>query len=195
MECGIHGQSNFNPANLQCCCGTEAQTGFVPTSVHGFRCRHLLDIEISILNAFLHPSIVYQCVLFVVLLPTDPSNNLLSSSPFVSQLSLEFPDPCFWISRNFQFDLLSPLRRTPLLQRLGLSSSEEWIQILQCDCQSEPPIPSCFFSRLVSSETQTQLWVSNQISRCTSQRKKSISRCGASSWRRRTSTASARCWR
>ena len=113
--------------------------------LHGFRCRHLLDIEISILNAFLHPSIVYQCVLFVVLLPTDPSNNLLSSSPFVSQPSLEFPDPCIWISSIVQFDLLSPLRRTPLLQRSGLSSSEEWIQILQCDCQSGATNPVVLF--------------------------------------------------
>ena len=32
VECGIHGQLNTNPANLQCCCSTEAETGFVPTS-------------------------------------------------------------------------------------------------------------------------------------------------------------------
>ena len=32
VECGIRGQWNTNPANLQCCCGTEAETGFVPTS-------------------------------------------------------------------------------------------------------------------------------------------------------------------
>ena len=36
VECGVHGQQNTNPANLQCCrrccCSTEAETGLVPTS-------------------------------------------------------------------------------------------------------------------------------------------------------------------
>ena len=32
VECGIHGQWNTNPANLQCCCSAEAETGFAPTS-------------------------------------------------------------------------------------------------------------------------------------------------------------------
>ena len=32
----IHGQWNTNPANLQCCCTTEAETGFVPTSAQFF---------------------------------------------------------------------------------------------------------------------------------------------------------------
>ena len=36
VECGIHGQQNTNPANLQCCCSTEAETGFVPTSAQFF---------------------------------------------------------------------------------------------------------------------------------------------------------------
>ena len=45
------------------------------------------------------------------------------------------------ISRIVQLDLLSHLRRTPLLQRSELSSSEVWIQISLCDYPSEPPIP------------------------------------------------------
>ena len=32
VVCGIHGQQNTDPTNLQCFCGTEAQSGFVPTS-------------------------------------------------------------------------------------------------------------------------------------------------------------------
>ena len=36
VECGIHGQQNTNPAELQCCCSTEAETGFVPTSAQFF---------------------------------------------------------------------------------------------------------------------------------------------------------------
>ena len=32
VDCGIHAQQDNNPANLQCCCGAEAETGFVPTS-------------------------------------------------------------------------------------------------------------------------------------------------------------------
>ena len=47
-----------------------------------------------------------------------------------------------------QLDNLSSLRKTPLLQRSMLSSSEALIQISQCGCRSEPPIPSCSFSRL-----------------------------------------------
>ena len=35
-ECGIHGQWNTNPANLQYCCSTEAENGFVPTSAQFF---------------------------------------------------------------------------------------------------------------------------------------------------------------
>ena len=36
VECGIHGEQNTNPANLQSCCRTEAETGFVPTSAQFF---------------------------------------------------------------------------------------------------------------------------------------------------------------
>ena len=36
VECGIHGQKNTNPANLQCCGSTEAETGIVPTSAQFF---------------------------------------------------------------------------------------------------------------------------------------------------------------
>ena len=48
---------------------------------------------------------------------------------------------------SHQLDLLSPLRKTPPLQRIMLSSSETSIQISQCGHRSEPPIPSCSFSR------------------------------------------------
>ena len=47
-----------------------------------------------------------------------------------------------------QLDLLSPLRKTPLLHRSMLSSSEALIQISQCGYRYEPPIPSCSSSRL-----------------------------------------------
>ena len=33
VECGVHGQQNTNPANLQRCSSTEGETGLVPTSV------------------------------------------------------------------------------------------------------------------------------------------------------------------
>ena len=36
VECGIHVQYNTNPADLQCCSSTEAQTGFVPTPAQIF---------------------------------------------------------------------------------------------------------------------------------------------------------------
>ena len=36
VACGIHGQWNTNPANLQSCCSTEAETGSVPTSAQFF---------------------------------------------------------------------------------------------------------------------------------------------------------------
>ena len=36
VECGILGQWNTNPANLQCSCSTEPETGFVPTSAQFF---------------------------------------------------------------------------------------------------------------------------------------------------------------
>ena len=45
-------------------------------------------------------------------------------------------------------DLLSPLRKNPLLQRSMLSSSEASIQTSQCGYRSEPPIPSCSSPRL-----------------------------------------------
>ena len=48
---------NTNPANLQCCCSTEAETGFVPTSAHFFRCKYLLDAKVYILKSFLYPKV------------------------------------------------------------------------------------------------------------------------------------------
>ena len=58
------------------------------------------------------------------------------------------PDLGTWISGIVQLDLLSPLRKTPLLQRSMLSSSEASIQISKCGYRSEPPIPSCSSSKL-----------------------------------------------
>ena len=56
-ECGIHDQWKTNPANLQCCCSTEAETGFVPTSAQiNLRCS-LLNTDVSILNSFLYPEV------------------------------------------------------------------------------------------------------------------------------------------
>ena len=45
-------------------------------------------------------------------------------SHFGFQPSFECPNPCLWISRTIQLDLLSPLRRTPLFPRSWLSNSE-----------------------------------------------------------------------
>ena len=84
----------------------------------------------------------------------------------------------FKISGLIRLDLLSPLRRTPLLPRPRLSSSEVWIQISQCGYQSEPPVPSYFFSRLgrqrnrcprvfLSTKSYCTLGFPHQISRCT----------------------------
>ena len=36
VECGVHGQQNTNPAILRCCCSTDAEIGYVPTSAHFF---------------------------------------------------------------------------------------------------------------------------------------------------------------
>ena len=105
---------------------------------------HIASLSFSGLQPFTR----CQCASFAVLLPLDPSKNSPSNCHFVFQSSLEFPDPCIWISRIVQFDLLSPLRRTPLLQRSMQSSSEALIQISQYGYRSEPPIPSCSSSRL-----------------------------------------------
>ena len=48
---------NTNRANLQCCCSTEAETGFVPTSAQFFRCKYLLDTKVYILKSFLYPKV------------------------------------------------------------------------------------------------------------------------------------------
>ena len=45
VEFGIHGQKKTNPANLQCCCGTEAETGFVPTTVQFFAASTFLILR------------------------------------------------------------------------------------------------------------------------------------------------------
>ena len=84
-----------------------------------FRCEHLLDTEVSILNSFLYPKVprVNVFVSFVVLLPIGPSQNSPKSCHFVFQPSLEFPDPGIQNSGLIQLDLLSPLRKTPPLQR------------------------------------------------------------------------------
>ena len=90
---------------------------------------------------------MYRCVSFVVLLPTDPSKNSPSNCRFVLQCSSEFPDLGTRISGIVQLDLLSPLRKTPLLQRSMLSSFEAPIPISSCGYRSEPPVPSCSSSR------------------------------------------------
>ena len=81
-----------------------------------------------------------------------------------------------------QLDFLSPLRKTPLLQRSMLSSSEAFIQLSQCGYRPQPPIPSCSSSRLhehcdlvnmfLSSISQRCFGLSHQISRCRFQRDK-----------------------
>ena len=60
-ECWIHSQQRTKLVNLQCCCSTEAETGFTPTSAHIFAERSFLT-QISVLYWFLHPKIVCQCV-------------------------------------------------------------------------------------------------------------------------------------
>ena len=74
----------------------------------------------------------------------DPSKNSTSNCHFVFRSSLELPDLGTRISGIVQLNLLSPLRKTLLLQRSTLSSSESLIQISQCGYRSEPPIPSLF---------------------------------------------------
>ena len=114
-----------------------------------FGCKHLLDTEISILNSFLYTqSFEYQCVSFVVLLLIDPSKNLPLNCHFALLPSLEFPDPCIWISRTVQLDLASPLRGTPLLPRSSLSSFEVWIQISLYGSHSAQLFLSYFLSSL-----------------------------------------------
>ena len=117
------------------------------------------------------------------------SKNSPSNCHFVFQSSLEFPDPGKKISGIIQLDFLSPLRKTPPLQRFMLSSSEASIQISQSGYRSEPPVPSCSSSRLVASKvpvhedcdlvntflssiSQRHFGLSHQILRCTFQRDK-----------------------
>ena len=58
VECGIHGEQNTNPANLQCCCCIEAEPGFVPTSVQIVAVNTLLILgEVAVLDSFLHPEV------------------------------------------------------------------------------------------------------------------------------------------
>ena len=118
---------------------------------------------------------------------TDSSKNLTWTCHFVYQPSLTFPDPCIWIPRTNQLVLLSPLRRTTLLQRSRLSSPEVWIKISQCDSPSQLPIPQ-YFSRdwmtksvhegvdfvnvFLSSKSQCSFRFPNQVSRYTLQRTK-----------------------
>ena len=45
VECGIHGQQNTNPSNLQCCSSTEAETGFVPTPAQFFAASTFLILR------------------------------------------------------------------------------------------------------------------------------------------------------
>ena len=112
-----------------------------------------------VMNAKFYPKVVMdlsifkigECASFAVLLPIDPSKNSPSNCHFVFQSSLEFPDLGTQISGTVQLD---PLRKTPLLQRSMLSSSEALIQISQCGYRSEPPIPSCPSSRLGSQQNR-----------------------------------------
>ena len=73
----------------QCCCD-EAVTGFVPTSAHSSQ-GNFLDTENSVLYSFLHSKkIVYQCVSFLIMLPTDPSKYSLQNCHFGFQLSFDY---------------------------------------------------------------------------------------------------------
>ena len=111
--------------------------------------------------------------------------NSPSSCHFVFQSTLEFPDLDAQISGIVQLDLLSPLRKTPLLRRSMQSSSETLIQISQCGSRSEPNPPRDWVARkvavhedcdlvnmLLSSTSQRCCGLSHQISRCTFQRDK-----------------------
>ena len=42
---------------MQCCCSTEAETGFVPTSAQFFAVGTLLILEVSVLDSFLYPKV------------------------------------------------------------------------------------------------------------------------------------------
>ena len=118
-------------------------TGFAPTSAQIFRSKHLLDTEISsVLNSFLGPKV--SCINVFRSGPApnrSVKKNVTRNCHFGFELSLEFPDSCKWIPGTVQFDLLSPLRRTLLLPRSGLTSSEVRIQNSVGDSQSAPPIP------------------------------------------------------
>ena len=92
VECGIHGQQNTNPANMQCCCSTEAETGFVPTSAQFFAVGTFLILRSPVLDFLVCTSTACQCFSSAVLLPIDPSKNSPSNCHFAFQSSLEFPD-------------------------------------------------------------------------------------------------------
>ena len=98
------------------------------------------------MDSFLYPEVPRVNVLrSLSCSPIDPSKNSPSNCHFVFQSSLEFPDLGTQISGIVQLDLLSPLRKTPPLQRSMLSSSEALIQISQYGYRSALPIPSWLY--------------------------------------------------
>ena len=63
------------------------RTGFVPTSAQFFAVGTFLILVVSVLYSFW-----YQCVSFMVLLPTDPSKNLTQNCHFLSQPQILYVD-------------------------------------------------------------------------------------------------------
>ena len=142
------------------------------------------------MNSFLYPT-VPRVNVFRSGSCSQPirSKNSPSNCHFVCQPSMAFPDPGFQISGIVQLDLLSPPRKTPLLQRSMLSSSEALIQISQCGYQSgyqsRRTLPGDWVASKVTVHDDTDLvnmflssisqrcfGLSHQISRCTFQRDK-----------------------
>ena len=182
VECGIHGQSNFNPANLQCCCGTEAQTGFVPTSVHGFRCRHLLDIEISILNGVLAPKYRVS-VCFVRGHLSQPIRQIICCRAVPLYLNLHWNSQIHvygsqvW-SNLTSFHHCAELRFSNAQGCKALKSGSRFYSVI---ANLKAPIPSCFFSRLVVfGNSNAALGFPTRCRAARLSGIKSISRCGAS---------------
>ena len=133
----------------QCCCSTEAETGFVPTSAQFFAVGTFLIL--------MSPSWTRSCIQKV---PRVNVLRSLSCSQSIRQrirrrtVTLYFNlhwNSQILVHRSQGYSNLTFFNhsvRTPPFQRSRLSSSEAWIQISQCGYQSEPPVPSCSSSRL-----------------------------------------------
>ena len=132
-----------NPENLQCCCSTDAETGFVPASAQFFAVSTLLTVRSSSC-----PRSCTEIFRVSMCFVRGPAPNR-SVTEFATKLShyisnfigipksmyTDLKDSPTWLSFTTAWNSL-------LLLSSKLSSSAVYIQISVCDCQFVQPIPS-----------------------------------------------------